>query len=52
MSSKKQLQTLTFDKQLDTFELDFNSKSESVHLAAAGFEQEAMKFSDSVFCRE
>ena len=37
MSSKEQLQTLFFEERLDTFELNFNSKLEPVHLAAAGF---------------
>ena len=52
MSSKEQLQALSFEERLDTFELNFNSKLESVHLAAAGFERGAMQFPDSVFRRE
>ena len=52
MSSKEQLQTLSFEERSDTFELKFSSKLESVHSAAAGFERGAMQFPDSVFCRE
>ena len=52
MSSKEQLQTLSFEERLDTFELNLNSKLEPIHLAAAGFEQGAVQFPDSIFCRE
>ena len=52
MSSKEPLQTLSFEECLDTVELEFSAKLEQVHLAAAGFEQEALQFPDSVFCRE
>ena len=46
MSSKEHLQILSFEKRLDTFELEFSSKVEPVHLAAAGFERGAMQFPD------
>ena len=52
MTSIEQLQTLSFEERLDTFELNFNSKLEPIHLAAAGFERGAMQFPDSIFCRE
>ena len=52
MSSKEQLQTLSFDERLDTFELNLNSKLEPVDIAAAGFERGAMQYPDSVFCRD
>ena len=52
MASTEQLQTLSFEKRIDTFELNFNSKLEPIHLAAAGFERGAMQFPDSIFRRE
>ena len=52
MASIEQLQTLSFEERIDTFEIDFDSKLDPIHLAAAGFERGAMKFPDSIFCRE
>ena len=52
MSLKERLQTLSFEERLDIFELEFSSKLEPVHLAAAGFERGALQFPDSVFYRE
>ena len=52
MSSKEHLQILSFQERLETFELEFSSKLEPMHLAAAGFERGALQFPDSVFCRE
>ena len=52
MSSKERLQTLPFEERVDSFEIKFSSKLEQVHLAAAGFEQGALQFPDSVFCKE